>query len=138
MGKGLHEEIVFDSHGMEIGLIDQYHNGLSVVWTFEIAGGPQATLSYPLTDAGRKAAFFGMLRVMHGKSELISVKRAKSVAAMYLTKGAARVVNGKVVGIVTALRTEIVEDDAEVIYAEFDYTGDEVVFDAEDQLMIVE
>jgi hypothetical protein len=135
--KGLHEEIVRDSDGLEIGLIDQYHNGLSLVWTFEVAGGPQATLSYMT----KRAALFGLLRVAYGKAELISFKKAAQVAVVNVSKGTAHVAKVgrrgyRVLGIVTNVR--IVNDgDGELVYLTFD-DDIELVFDADDVLEVVE
>jgi hypothetical protein len=128
-----YDEYFEDSYGLEIGSVHTHHNGLSVVWAFEVAGGPVSQLAYQT----KQAAYHSMLRVTFGKSELISIKRAKPVAATWLTKGMAHVVRGKVLGIFTNVRVEIT-DGGDLIYVRYDHSENEVVFDGEDQLDVVE
>jgi hypothetical protein len=127
-----YDEIIKDDEGLEMGSVHTHHNGLSVVWTFEVAGGPQATLSYQT----RKAAFFGLMRVAMGKPELIAIRKAQEIALLNVTKGCAHVVNGKVIGVVTNVRTED-QGEGELVYLTFDYFT-ELVFDADDTINVVE
>lgn len=125
-------EYVKDSEGLEVGSVHTHDNGLSVVWAFEVAGGPVSRLSYQT----KRTAFFGLMRVAMGKPELISIRKANEIALMNVSKGCAHVVNGKVIGVVTNIRT-VDEGDGELVYLTFDYFT-ELVFDADDTINVVE
>ena len=130
------DEIYTDENSLEIGQVFREDAGVGMAWHFSVAGGPMSELAY----MNKKEAFFGLLRVVYGKSEVIKMRTAKPIAAVNVTRGSAHVVDtsvrsrfaGRVLGIVTNVRTE-----NDLVYITFD-DFIELNFKVDDQLMIVE